>query len=395
MGDLIWEITGIWEVGEPAVESFGKVHDPQSCQVEIPLNDARTATVTMSVHEPVLAALATLPQVPYMACLRVYYRGSTVAFWGPITTRTVDMGAGTVTLTAVDPSIKLTRHFLRRGDLADTLGQAELRGVNGDQGWISVDHRGLRALRDAATTETFAPLGIIVGFNDVEESANLLGVSRGDQVWEKWLELVNTGGPDFDLRPVLGTPGAYVTLDTVQHLGSDLSAYGFALHYGCGRNNLEGVSFTDGEQYTNLVHAIDADSQFRVTKANATTLARTGPYMEWLSTGYTAPDGVPASQVTGALEQYADDVLAVAGEPSRTLTLTLPVDTDPSMDGFWFGNGFYVGDSVPVAARNGNIVLNEELYRIVRVTLSQDGESVRPELEVAAASAGTIDDTDT
>jgi hypothetical protein len=386
---LAFQLTGLWMPGETTVPFYGQISDPQNGEVVIPLNDSRTASVTVSVFDPVVETLATLAQVPYAVHLKVFYEGLLV-FWGPIKVRAADLVAGTIRLDAVDMTLRMIKHFIREGDLL--LGGGQVDATTGD-GWLPISGDGLKRLRDATKTVSFPALGIQDGTDSFTADPNaIIDVHRGDQIYNTWQRVQQTLGPDWELDPTDSTVQMYATLNVFNRQGSDISA-AVQFHCGTGRSNLEGLSFTEGEEYTNLVHVLDRDLKYRRTRTNATALTRTGPYIAWDATDFST-DHVSKTDAEAVLDAAGTDIINAYSVPLVALSLTLPIDT---VDGFHYFTDYKLGDTVGVAGKAGFLELPEAPYRITKVTLSQDGDGVRPALEVIADRTGSdmIDGSDT
>jgi hypothetical protein len=57
---LTWHVTGLWHPADTGLANlpyYGMIADPSDGLVEIPLNDSRTATVTVSEYDPIIEAL--------------------------------------------------------------------------------------------------------------------------------------------------------------------------------------------------------------------------------------------------------------------------------------------------------------------------------------------------
>jgi hypothetical protein len=349
----------------------------------IPLNDARTASVTVSVFDPVCETLDGLNPIPYGVFLKAYYRGQLV-FWGPVKVRTVDLTAGTVRLDAVDMSLRMINHFLRRGDLL--LADGQFTEQNQDEGFVPVSGVGVKALRDAAATSSLFPtLGVDDGVDSFTDVSAVIGVTRGDGVWDKVLEIGSSLGPDIELAPDESTAQRYATLNTSDHQGSDKSAI-VVFHHGTGRQNLDSLSFVEGEEFFNFVHILDRDGKFRVTVVDYASVLAVGPYIRWEHTEYDAPNGTPDADVQAVLQARGEDLLKAYGKPLLALTLGLTVETD---DTYHYLEDFIVGDTVGVAGKAGFVTLPEFPYRITRVTIRQESEAVRLALDVVADRSGS------
>jgi hypothetical protein len=386
---LDWHLTGLWYPGAESVAYYGRIADPVDGQVRIPLNDSRTAQVTVSTFDPVLKAMIGHT---YARCLRVYYHGDLI-FWGPCKLNDVDSAAGTVTLSAMDPSVRLIKHFLRRGDL-----DGALSATNHDRATVTIDHLGLRLIRDAGkntpgqTDRGVPDLGIADGTNHFTAAPDdLMGVARWDQCWSTMQELSASLGPDFELEPVEGTPGVYCQLNTYAVQGSDISST-VAFHYGTGLDNLENLAWTEGSKYTTHVQTLDRAQTYRITPANLATSADTGPYVDVDITDFDAHD-IPEVDALRVLEAYGNDVLAAYSHPLIECKMTLPVET---ADSFRYLRDFIVGDIIGAAAKTGEIELPEGDYRITAVELHQEGSenATRPLLDVVSSHIPTTDSED-
>ena len=86
-------------------------------QVEIPLNDARLASTTVSIYDTVGLGAGGENVTPADRMLKVTY-GDHLVFWGQILTPVWDAANKSVQLQAHDPTIRLKRHFHRYGDFA-------------------------------------------------------------------------------------------------------------------------------------------------------------------------------------------------------------------------------------------------------------------------------------
>lgn len=390
---LSWHVTGLWYPGDTRTVYYGQIPDPEQGLVTIPRNDGRRAEVTVRTNKRVLLNIMRLP---YARCLKVYYYDHLV-FWGPIILHDVDMRTGTVKLQAVDPSIRMIFHQVRRGDLGGIFNSA-----NDDTASITSDYVGLRLLRDAAlnttaqTTRGVPDLGVVDGTNTADaDPDSKFTLHRGDQVFSSMLDLVNSTRAavetDFALTPTDTETGAYCTLDTIDPATyADLAPAGIGFHFGTGLQNLENLRYTDGGQYITHVHALSRDLKYRVTSANAEASALTGPYVQWDASSQYADDADPAD-VEAVLAGYGRQVLRAFSRPLIEATLDLPVEHAGS---FRYLDDYNVGDSVPVAGKSGVVELEEGQWEINQVALRQDGADnrVKPELVVASDRVATLGD---
>jgi hypothetical protein len=385
---LRFQFTGLWKPGETTVPFYGTVSDPLAGEVVIPLNDSRTASVTVSTRDPVIEVLEALPQQTHAVFLKVFYEGNLV-FWGPVKVRSPELAAGTVRFDAVDMTLRLINHMLRRGD---ELADGPLAQANQDKGYVPVSQAGLMMLVAAADTDSFPKLGIVSGTDSFGDAVHLIGFERGNPIYTAWQQVADSLGPDWSLDPVDTLPQTYAALNTFDHQGSDVSAL-VQLHYGCGHMNLESFSFSEGEEYVNLVHVLDRDNKRQVPVANATALARTGPYIQWGATEYDIT-GLSDTDADAVLEAYGQDVIKAYSYPLLTVTVGLAVDTPDSLH---FGIDFGMGDTVGIAGKDGFVEVPEAAYRITRWAATLDGQdgAVRQTLDVIPDRVGddTIDET--
>lgn len=380
---LEWHVTGLWYPGADSVAYYGRIADPRDGLVDIPLNDSRRAGVTVSTLDPLVSDIL---ENAYGRCLRVYYRDKLV-FWGAVHLGEAAMGDGTVRLSATDPSLMLIHHYLRRGDL-----DGALNASNGDKGTVTIDHLGLRQLRDAGTTEHFPRLGIINGTNDFPAAPDsLMGVFRGDELWGTMQQLAASLGPDFELEPVEGIAGAYAKLNTYKRQGSDVSKR-VAFHYGTGLQNLQDLQFTVGSKFISMAHVLSRDGRYRVTSANAEALLELGQYTDWDATDYDAKQAT-ASAAEAVLSAYGHDIIRAYGRPLLTVDLLLPQEAEG--EGYQYLTDYKVGDTIGAAGRADAIELPDSTYRITQVSLAQASldDNVQPALQVVADRTGALGDT--
>lgn len=393
---LDWHITGLWHPDATTVPYYGRVADPGAGEVKRIRGGSRTADVTVSMFDPIVHHIVGKP---YARFLKVYNRDDLV-FWGPAKLLIGDMAAGTLRISAICPSLRMIYHQLRRGDLADA--PIELNAGNDDKGAVTVDHIGLRILRDAAlntagqTARGVPDLGVIDGSNTFPaDPDSRMGVTRGDQVWNTILQLSESLGPDFDLEPIEDTIGAYAQLNTYAAgpphppgwIGSALPQGTdrrgtVAFHFGMGHQNLENVQFSDGTRYITHAHVLSRDLEYRFTASNPEASAETGPYVQWDATDFDAHDIDPAV-VEDVLIAYGVDIIKAYSRPLIELDLTLPIEDASDL---WVGRDYDLGDLVGVAGRQGYVELEEAAYRINAITLQQASadNAVRPVLGVVA-----------
>lgn len=391
MSALEWHVTGLWYPGETEVEYVGRIATPQDDEVPIVLNNSRRAKVTLRMDSD-YNLVHTVMLEPRAYMLQAYFRNK-IHFWGPIQFIEGSLKDGLMTLHGLDQSIRLIHHQLRRGDLAGIAepGQ-ELRKRNDDRGSVSIDHVGLRLLRDAGnnTAEQTAAgvpdLGIIDGTNDfVADPEALMGVTRGDQVWNAMTQLSESLGPDFELEPIDNTVGAYCKLNTYIQQGTDVSDE-VQFHFGTGLKNVEDMTFTDGTEYVTHAHVLDRGNLYRFTEANSQARARTGPYVRWDTTDFDVGqthNSIAAAYAEPVLRAHGQNILKAYSQPLIVITVTLPLDRDSDLH---FGEDYKIGDIIGFAGKSGDFEMYDFgaslPHRIIGVTLKGESEDTRPILTV-------------
>ena len=225
--------------------------DGGGLEVTDPINDSRTAQLTLSAYDRAARAARPLDRV-----LSVTY-GDHLLFKGYILQVSTDFAAGTVQVAAHDPTIKLKHHYHRFGDLAVEAG-------------YRVDGKGMRVLIEsslepiAESESGIPPNGILWGHNSATHRPTVIrSVKRGTNVWESVVNLSKLElGPDFRFRPVdkyhLGVypagilpSGFMVELDTSDQLGTDKSGE-IIFEHGLGEDNAENVTHDpDGDLVRN------------------------------------------------------------------------------------------------------------------------------------------------
>lgn len=384
---LEFHVTGLWYPAATDVTYYGRVADPaDGSNTTIPLNDSRLGEVTLSLWDPVVVDLV---HHAYARMLKVYYNGS-LEFWGPVKLNDIDGEAMTCKASAVDPSIRAIRHYLRRGDIG-----GDLSAPHDDKSSVTIDGTGMREILDAARNipdqiaRGCPDIGIYTGVDTATARADhLLGVARGDGVWDDIAQLSSSSlGPDFKLQPTESRTGYYCDLITADRIGQDRTAT-VQLHYGTGFNNLDGLSFNEGSEYVTHAHVLSRDGR-RVTAVDVESSAETGQYTYWDATDLDA-QGLDPAKVDAALAAMGEAIIDAYGRPLVVITLKMPLDSE---DGYLFGRDYDIGDTISVAAKLGLIELEEAPYRITQVKLAKEGDGVRPEIQVVPSRVEAKGDT--
>lgn len=376
-------------------KTLARLEDFSDAQVTIPINDARDATVTISMHAEAAAAVA-----PYKTLLHIVYATPTDAhlvFWGIVTQPEWDPEAETVTIPAVDMSLRLQHRQIRWGTriLNASDDPTEPNPFNNTSskrstGNIPIDYVGLRWLRDVGrNTESMNNRGVPpLGITDGANTASLLPSDtdftiegrRGDTVWDVIQEFVGYQiAPDFELEPRDKTFGVYARLNTYDRQGS-ADPTRILFHDGFGLDNAL-ITYRPGGKVITHNHVLSTGDETRVTLADLASSAEIGPYIQWDSTDYPA-------RATGALQDHAQQTIDAYGTPPDYFSVT------PNLDcGLCYLDDFAIGDALSAAVRRGQLQ-RQFTGDITRVVLAQADAAgnVRTEIEVAVTVGRTTAD---
>lgn len=348
-----------------------------------PLNDGRTATVVVPITSP-----AVLNLKPYAFAVRILYEDRREpVFWGPSNIST-DFGAGTCTLEAQDPSLRLAHHYVRRGDVALTY-----EAISADKGIIDADPSGIRRVIEAGEnvgaqiTRDDPTLALKDDrFGDMATQRVLpMEIERGQECWQIILDISkHVLGPDFDMAPMhLIGYDFYCQLNTYDDLGRTLTsatpdtplAGEVVFDFGLGADNLIGMQERPGRPTTHA-HVLSGNAKHRRSAGSTVGSADTGIYVDWVPVDFNIKGTNDA-----ALKELADARVEAYGIPPKMLEVQLRPDAvinhNYGRPAFVRPTGtraptFYIGDRVTVRAQRGNRSYNAPA-RIVEVRLTQPG----------------------
>lgn len=357
--------------------TLARIEDFQEAQVEIPFNDARSASVKISMNDP--ACLQVLPLKVMLHIVYVTPNSARLVFWGPVTVPEWSSEEETVTINAVDPSLRLAWHYIRLGDqILNAPTHPTLPNPYG-KGMIPLDGHGLRMLRDCGVVGGTIPyLGIADGVFAGDEYPNDTffkikpSPGRGSQVWQTWLEAIShQAAPDFELEPRDDIPGAYCRINTFNQQGNP-DPLGLILHDGFGKDNCR-IDYRPGGKLITHAHILSQADKLRITIQNSAAATEYGAYIWWDSTNYKADN-------TEALALRGRQLIAAYSSPPDYYDVKLNPDSD-----MYFMEDFGVGDLMIAAIRRGYLRRRIE-GRVVQVTLKQidDAGNVVPEIQAAA-----------
>lgn len=383
-------------------------------EVNHDLNDFRTGTVVLSIHDPIVADLEPFAQAVWIGYKRPLETLSEAILYGQCNVVT-DYAAERVTLEIQDPSLRLQHHYIRRGD--------EALNVDKNRGRLELHPDSIYPIVEAARNidlqqnRNVPALGLYVDtfyFTGAIEEASFIDFERGQECWDLIQQIVRgVSGPDIDIVPqwTFPTSGWYAILDAHDPADppnpvstalsrnldpvdpDDPDPGEVVFDFGIGQDNLEALEERPTRPTTHA-HVLDEPAVFRETSADADSSEQVGVFVDWIGVGFAirlptrGSDGlgnhtvVPAD--TSPLRAIADAHIKAYGRPPRFLTLTLRPD---DALGFHYGHPnwiysvpegveyqggeWYIGDLVRVRGVRGERSVNE-LVRIVGVKFKYD-----------------------
>lgn len=365
---------GITEIANAAATTLVAQFLDDNFEVNIAINDPNTGSVSISMHEPVVADLE-----PFAQALRIAYSrpGATVPeaiVYGPCNVIR-DFGAGIVTLDVQDPlEARGQHHYIRRGDAALNLDD--------DRGTVAASASSIETIIDCARNtqeqqdRDVPALALEVFFYGDAGSGPLIEFERLQEVNDMVQQILRSvTGPDayiapepawtypFDAYAEMGLfdPPTDPAAPAAGELGRNLDPADpddpqpgeVIFDYGAGLDNLTGLVETPGRPTTHC-HVLDADRKHRVTAADAASSAEVGVYVDAFAVDFKVVAGD-----TAPLQAIADARVNAYGVPPKFFTCTLrPDDAQPYHYGHAFFSAdtpgdFQIGDYVRVRAERG------------------------------------------
>lgn len=385
VSEFVVQLTPLIRPDGPADEAdFITVTQFADLDVGHAINGFKTAKVTLSMFDSVVENLE-----PFKFALRVLYEDRLEpVFWGQ-SNLSKDYEAGTVTLEAQDPSLRMLHHYLRRGDTA-------LNALDGDvdQGAISADANGIALAVEAAQNiaSQDARNDPSLGLDVVDESTPVgpvVVVERGQETWQVTSDIAdNEVGPEITMDTA-DTLNVYAHLVTHDFLGTDRvsatpdtpAAGEVVFDYGLGADNIEtGPSVVAIPPVTHA-HVLSEDRVYRETKAafdefGVPTSNMFGVFVRWVRTGFNVAGGD-----TTILLEKAKAIVRAYGFPLRQVQFALRPD---GFTGHSYGRPdfttppgttmatFYLGDFITFRAVKGSCTDDEEV-RVTEVHLTWPG----------------------
>ena len=351
--------------------------------VTVPHCDSMTASVTVSVYDPVSKLVK-----PLETMLAVTY-GPFLVFKGPIVQPRIDFGARTVAISAHDITLRLKHHYHRFGD----------RVV--DDGY-PVDGRGMRRLVESSVptqkelSRNVPPNGILWGENTVPNEgpkpADLNNpqsgdglwrfVQRGQNVWESVQNLRTAlPGPEFAFQPIDAQHprghdpikrGFVAELDTAERIGTTEASPRAYFEHGSGSDNAETVIYEpDGDMVRNWFRQVrPSGEKDRGDASGGQTATAQGSQSD-----YGLMQGWESSQQQDSkamLREKARVWVAAYGRPPDFFQVVPRPDRQPNVPRYL--RDFKVGDMVRVVADRGERQANL-LGRVMQVQLAAIDQS--------------------
>lgn len=333
------------------------------------LNDTTECSFVLSMFDPHVVHVDDA----YTTIARIWYRGQPKPiYYGPVTF-SEDYGEAKVTITGVNV-IHLQHHFLRRGD--DALNEP---GDRGDHGHITLDGDGLATLLQAAqNTATqdardVPALGIAVDDHSTAHPKPLVGVNRGENVWDRMRELVDSiVGPDMEFDPQIDLPGVYMAMRVWDRRGSDRTAT--VRWYFNIEDQADNVADIQAAPLLPITHAhvIDTstEARYRVTAASLSSSYDRGVFVDWTEyQGSIRKDPDTHLPDLDPLRNLAKAQIDSYSRAPRAIEITLRPDAGQTT---FYREHFWPGDVVYVHAKKGYREFDGE-YRITAVTVGAAG----------------------
>jgi hypothetical protein len=382
-------------------DTVARINQYSELEVIDPLCDSRTARVTISIYDHAAAEAQ-----PLSRGLKIAY-GDVLIFNGIIVQPSIDFAAGTVTIAAHDPTLKLKHHYHRYGDIVVDYG-------------YPVDGTGMRMLIESSIPiepqldRDIPGNHILWGYDSSTPQGPKPTTSppqSGDGVWRRvergtnvWESLTNTQqtllGPDFRFRPVdtehpgvQGVPpsGFMVEFDTADKLGTDRHD-SVIFQHNFGQDNAENVNHEpDGDSTRNYWVQVYPggernrdDTARRALVHDGDSWDAYGIYGGWESSGQHDSPQVLREKARAWVKAYAT--------PPDFFTVTPRIDR-PGVP--LYGHDYFVGDVITAQAKRGYRGLNL-VGRVLQATIRQvdAAGNTRVELDCAPSLDPLITDPD-
>jgi hypothetical protein len=365
----------LWTLHKPSGTGtlIGEVTQFSDISVKESLCDQTELRFTMSMEDPLLEDWTV---DAYTQAAKVYYRNQIKpVYYGPVTySEDYSTGEGKLTITGVN-AIRMKYQFIRRGDDA-------LNGPD-DEGSISMDGSGYNKLLDAAenTLEQDArdvpTLGIHLDNQGTTDADLLVGVERGDNVWDTAQGISsNVLGRDFELDPQADVDGLYMLFRVWNKRGSDRTAtvrYFFGVDDPTANpgivDNVSRLTATPLQRITHC-HVLDSERRYRVTAASADASAAAGVFVAWVQSDLKVVKRPSTKQPDlRPLQAIARATVDAYSSAPRSVDMELRPDAGQTS---FYREHFWPGDTVWIHARRGFREFSGN-YRIRDVEITEQG----------------------
>lgn len=362
-------------------------------QVQVALNEKRTAQVTLSIYDPSVAPIFALKTY-----LKVLY-GDHLCFWGPVTTPTwtaSSPSASTVVVQAQDPfTLALEQNFHRYGDPTldgypnDGVGVGMIYDVTVPGPGLTADgvpHPGCFMGLDETTPAGIEPADID---NPTDSEGFWTKAERGQNAWDSMTQLMagQAHGVELDVRPIDAThdalapgvawePGYFCEVNRYAMRMTDLRGT-VVMHRGFGRHDLESLTWQpDGMKVCN--YSVQVTGQEDPADENHRRLVQDLSSM--IDYGIMERFELAGSKDVGLLlEEKAHQIVLAYSEPPNYVTVVPVAERVRGVVGAgepyrWLDH-FEVGDRITVACRQGYMPPLDLDARVMRVTLDDAGQA--------------------
>jgi hypothetical protein len=388
--------------------------DRRQGEVIVPLNDSRTAKVSLSIYDDSVKHV-----IPLARMLRVFYLDY-IVFWGQITTPTwnlKDPQNSTVEVQAHDPSLAWKMNFLRWGDLpVEDLYPLDGDGIrmiansaNPGPGLLSqgVPHSGIKYGYDSSIDAGPKP----TNYAYPEPESGLWGkIRRGENVHAAIQKVCEAStAPDWELLPidvdhpgreVTWSPGYYAELNTYALRMTDRSER-VVFHKGFGKHNADEMTYQpDGMRVCNYAVVNKPGGEEDSADVNARALSQHLDSMQ----AYGIMERWESSNIEDVqpriLQHKADQLVEAYNEPPPFITVVPSTERRRGLPGagdpYRYRDHYEVGDRIGIAARQGEMPPLSLTARVMNATLSDEkhGAPTKTTLDTAPTVKNTDDPGD-
>jgi hypothetical protein len=368
-----------WALCSVLGEEISSLDQRSGGEVEIELNGARRARVTVSLEEE-----AAERALAFASTLKVWLNGVLI-FFGPVNLPRQLGGDRTMELAAVDLSERLARSYtgplFAKSQLA--VDQSEIIGR-------LVDYANVLAVALGSPGGTS---GIIRGSLPASTARDRF-YPDGSELWASIVAMSEvSNGPDFELEPLDRTDGVYCRLNTyVPFQGSDKTAE-CVFTFNTQENNASDFTYEPGggEIVNRAIFAGQAqegEPSPAWVAWHPASIAENGLWDHF--------EALPDVKYTAQLQEYAETLVATRARPVDFFDLTPAVEAGGGAQGWvrdgegWglrdaeyavpppfgppaAGGAYWIGDEIRAIGRDGGLD-RDVVGRVTYAKLSEVGE---------------------